>query len=102
MDTLRSLPDVQGRRFGSVNIGYDRIDQIRAEFSALESLVALLCGCDRDSLTMNKAQRLLSDVQARMLTVTEDDLLKVGDCTPIDLMAMATVVTERILKKVGS
>ena len=45
METLKTLPDLQGRKFGALSFGYDRIEQIRMEFGILESLAALMLNC---------------------------------------------------------
>jgi hypothetical protein len=65
METLRALPDIQGRKYGTVAVGYDRIDQIRTEVSLLEALAALVCGCTRDELTTQRLQQAITEFQAR-------------------------------------
>ena len=89
METLRNLPDVSGRRFGNLSIGYDRIDQIRAEASTLETLAALLCGCSREDLTVQKVQSVIAALQSHMATLTDEDRAKWQDEDPQKLLAMA-------------
>ncbi len=60
METLSILPELQGRRFGSVAVGYDRIDTIRAEFATLLGLAAIVCGVERDKVTVRMVEALTS------------------------------------------
>jgi len=64
MESLKTLPDLQGRKFGSLAFGYDRIEQMRMEFSVLESLAALVCGCEREEVTIPKVQQAIAKIQA--------------------------------------
>jgi hypothetical protein len=89
MESLRSLPDISGRRFGNIAIGYDRIDQIRMEMGTLETLAALLCGVEREKLTLADVQRLLADLQTRQATLIDADFDALGDLDPRTLLAMA-------------
>lgn len=62
METMTILPALEGRRFGSVPIGYDRIETMRTEFSALQALASMICGCPPENLTV----RMVGDLTARL------------------------------------
>ena len=89
METLKTLPDLEGRRFGSLALGYDKIDHIRMEFGILESLAALMLNCQRDEVTIPKVQKLLVDLNNRLTMLTADDLAKVEGMAAADLLALA-------------
>jgi hypothetical protein len=64
LQTLNVLPAVDERsRFGSVQVGYDKICTIRGEFAALARLAAFSCNCTVDELTMEKIQALLVELE---------------------------------------
>lgn len=52
METLKMLPDVSGRRFGSMQVGYDKVDTIRVEMLALLAVVVALLGVEAQAVTM--------------------------------------------------
>ena len=88
METLKTLPDLEGRKFGAISFGYDKVDRIRMEFSALASLATLFCGCDADSLNIPQIQRLVAAITARKGTLTAEDFAKVDGLSAIDLLAL--------------
>ena len=92
METLRALPDLQGRRYGTVALGYDRIDQIRMEVSVLETLAAVICGCRREELTIPIVQAVLADIQTRGTALTDDDLDAARALGARELLARAVAV----------
>jgi hypothetical protein len=89
METLRNLPDIAGRRFGNLALGYDRIEQIRAEVSVLETLAALVCGCPREDLTVERVQKMTADLRQRAAALTDDDYAEWRDEDPLRLIAIA-------------
>jgi hypothetical protein len=95
METLRTLPNLEGRRFGVITIGYDRIEQIRTELSVLESLAAVLCNCDREALTVPMVQRLTAAITNRVQAVTDADIEEIRGENPIDLVARAVALMQR-------
>ena len=48
--TLSILPE-HGSRFGQLQLGFDRVNKIREEHTALRDVAALLCGLPPESLT---------------------------------------------------
>jgi hypothetical protein len=89
METLRALPDIAGRKFGNVSVGYDRIDQIRTEVATLETLASWLCGVPREDLTLEKVQRTLGQLQSSAASLTAEDREKYRDEEPQKLLAIA-------------
>lgn len=89
METLRNLPDISGRRFGNIAIGYDRIDQIRTEVGTLETLAALVCGCSREDLTLAKVLALLTEVETRIARLTADERAQFDMVESHHLLAVA-------------
>jgi hypothetical protein len=60
--TLTILPQ-NGSRFGQMQLGFDRVNQIRDEHTALRDVAAMLCGVPSDSLTpddIHECRRTLS------------------------------------------
>lgn len=72
MESLKTLPDLQGRKFGALSFGYDRIDQMRMEFSVLEQLAALVCKCEREEVTIPKVQQAIAAIQQEQANLTPD------------------------------
>lgn len=66
MESLKHLPNIEGRKYGTISIGYDRIDQMRGEIGVLESLAALVCGCTREELTIQKVQVAIAKLQSEV------------------------------------
>ena len=89
METLQSLPNIAGRRFGSLTIGYDKIEQIRAEATTLEAVAALVCGAEREALTIPLVQQALTDLQMRASALTDEDRARVAGVDPKQLLALA-------------
>lgn len=89
MVTLEQLPDISGHRFGNITLGYDRVDQIRAEVSTLEALAALVCRVDRSALTLEMIQRVTREVETRIAALTPEDYAEWRDEDPQRLLAVA-------------
>lgn len=51
MDSMKAFPNVTGSRFGSVALGIDRVDAIRAEHELLCGVASDVCAVDPESLT---------------------------------------------------
>lgn len=66
METMTILPDLQGRKFGTVPLGYDRIDQIRTEFGALGQVASLVLGVPLDTMTARTAGDFVAEVNSLM------------------------------------
>lgn len=96
METLRSLPDMSGRKFGTISLGYDRIDKVRTEFGVLESLAALVLGCDREAVTVEKVSALLADVQIRAASMSDEEKAALGEVEPRKLLAAAVALAAQI------
>ena len=56
--TLDSLPDVSGKRFGALSVGYENATAIRDEFSLLRAVAAACCGKDPEALTVADVEAL--------------------------------------------
>jgi hypothetical protein len=69
LTTMSVLPDLEGRRYGTLSLGYDRIGTIRDEFSALLALAAEACACDPADLTILKIQQVTGELRAKNATV---------------------------------
>lgn len=64
LQTLTTLPMVDDRvRFGQIQLGYDKVSTIRAEFVALQKLAAFACSCSEAELTLEKINALISELQ---------------------------------------
>ena len=72
METLTTLPDLEGRRFGSLNLGYDRIQKIREEHSTLLSLAALLLGVDPTEVTAKQVAALVLHLSTQLAALPSD------------------------------
>ena len=68
MDTMHALPDLEGRKFGTVAIGYDRIGKIREEFSALIALASVVCDVPPETVTIAQVQAATVRLQAEKAT----------------------------------
>ena len=64
MDTMKALPDLEGRKFGTLSLGYDRIGKIREEFSALLALASMVCGVPAEALTIAQVQAATARLHA--------------------------------------
>lgn len=64
METLKILPNVDGRRFGGTSVGFDRISQIRLEHEHLLQFVELVTGRDRADITTATLSRDVDAIQA--------------------------------------
>lgn len=51
LKALNTLPDVSGKRFGNLSLGYDRVTEIRDEVSLLSRVAARVCGVEPHELT---------------------------------------------------
>lgn len=94
MEALKHLPDVSGRKYGTIDLGYDRVDTIRMEISTLETLAALICGCSREALTLPKVQWVTADLQARMAALTPETRAEWRDEDPQVLLALAVAMRQ--------
>lgn len=75
METPKVLPNIEGRRFGAVSFGYDRVQMIREEFSVLTSLAALLLNMEPDKVTRKDVEVLVADLQELSTTAGPEELL---------------------------
>jgi hypothetical protein len=57
---------MEGRRFGAISVGYDRIQTVREEHGTLLGLAAVLTGLPAEKITVQVVQALTSDLQIRM------------------------------------
>jgi hypothetical protein len=93
-ETLTALPSTGGSRFGQVTLGYDRVDRIRTEHSALTALAAVLCPVE--TLTMTAVRNAHDLIQARA-EMPQDELLTKTYASIAQLVEAADPVTKRKL-----
>ena len=67
---LSYLPDVSGRRFGTVDFGYDRINKLREEYTALLALASLVLGAPPESLTAVQIANCIGLLQSGALVIS--------------------------------
>ena len=75
METLKILPALEGRRFGQIALGYDRVEQIREEFGSLLSLASVVLDIDREKVTLNDIRALTAKFQEKKVMVVGTDTL---------------------------
>jgi hypothetical protein len=66
METLRILPDIQGRKFGTIGLGYDRVQQLREEHSALLNFASLVLGVSAETMTTKMLADSSAGIQTRV------------------------------------
>jgi hypothetical protein len=69
LTTMSVLPDLEGRKYGTLSLGYDRIGTIRDEFSALLALASAACGVPPEQLTILLIQQTTAKLNAAAATV---------------------------------
>lgn len=70
MESLKYLPEVSERiRGGVASLGYDRVIQIREEFSLLENVVAAVLGIPQPSLTKARIVEFVGMRDAKLAAV---------------------------------
>lgn len=74
LDTLRLLPE-HGSRFGTMSLGYDRVTQIRDEYSAMLDLAADLCAVPAVSLSLEDL-RVRQQRKAACSALNREDLIQ--------------------------
>lgn len=67
---LSYLPDVSGRRFGTVDFGYDRINKLREEYTALLALASLVTATPSESLTAGQVANCIELLQSGALVIS--------------------------------
>lgn len=66
LKALSHLPDLDGRRFGLIEIGTKGVETIRNEYRTLLDIAAAVCGVTPEALTIEMLAALdLSAVRAR-------------------------------------
>lgn len=98
LETLRVLPDASGNRFGMVQLGADRINQIRAEHAALVEVAGELChdlsviGLAAVRLQIHTRAALPRDEQLSQTYAAIEQLVQIGkaaDVPPADVQQLA-------------
>ena len=99
METLRLLPSMEGRRFGTMSLGYDRVDQLREEFSTLLSLAAVMLNTEPEKVTTRDVETLVTELRTKAAAFAPDDQVFDLDAetppTPREVMAWGLALQSR-------
>lgn len=97
MELWRALPAVSpAMRGGTVQIGYDRVRQIREEARVLEDLAALIIGRPAESLSIADVQAFVADVlNARQARIDASEVGSPAAAHRADVLAWMLVAGEQ-------
>ena len=82
LESLSRLPANDGHRFGTVTVGFDKINVMRDEFLALRDLAAVVCGVEPELLSLHDLSAMSVHI-ASMSELTHQELLS-GLCAAIE------------------
>lgn len=67
LETFTIVPAVDPRsRFGTLTLGYDRVEILRAEHAQLRDLAALICDVPTDKLTLHHVETMVRELKSRV------------------------------------
>ena len=104
IETLTILPNLEGRKFGTLALGYDRIETIRSEMGVFITTISTLLGIPEKDMTLRLIQERVADLQGRAGAMPVEEVSAAiehfGVDADDDLIALAMACRARLTETV--